>query len=32
LNFEKVEMKSKKDIILKEKLLQKKFDEYLEWG
>ena len=32
LNFEKVEIKSKKDIILKEKLLQKKFDEYLEWG
>jgi len=27
-----VEIKSKKDIILKEKLLQKKFDEYLEWG
>ncbi|MDO9231119.1 MAG: ATP-binding protein [bacterium] len=32
LNFEKVKIKTKKDLILKDKLLQKKFDEYLEWG
>lgn len=32
LDFKKINIKSKKDIILKEKLLQKKFSEYLEWG
>ncbi len=32
LNFEKVNIINKKDIVLKEKLLQKKFSEYLEWG
>jgi predicted AAA+ superfamily ATPase len=32
LDFEKVKIINKKDIILKEKLLQKKFSEYLEWG
>jgi predicted AAA+ superfamily ATPase len=32
LGFEKVSIVNKKDIILKEKLLQKKFEEYLQWG
>jgi len=32
LDFEKVKIGSKKDIILGDKLLQKKFGEYLEWG
>ncbi|PIP24510.1 MAG: hypothetical protein CO140_02900 [Candidatus Moranbacteria bacterium CG_4_9_14_3_um_filter_40_7] len=32
LNFEGLKISAKKDIILKEKLLQKKFGEYLEWG
>ncbi len=32
LNFEKIDIKSQKDVILKEKTLQKKFGEYLEWG
>lgn len=32
LNFEKIGITSKKDIVLKEKTLQKKFSEYLEWG
>jgi len=32
LDFEKVKVKSKKDIVVRDKFLQKKFDEYLEWG
>lgn len=32
LDFEKVKTINKKDIILEEKMLQKKFSEYLEWG
>lgn len=32
LKFEKIEMKSKRDLVLGEKLLEKKFDQYLERG
>lgn len=32
LDFERVKVDTKKDVILREKLLQKKFGEYLEWG
>ena len=32
LKFEKVEIRNKRDLILKDKLLQKKFDQYLDQG
>ena len=32
LDFENIRIKNKKDIIIREKMLHKKFGEYLEWG